>query len=90
MVIVNGKAWARLDDKMKAVLKEAAANAEAKCWAKSEELDSWYIEQFKEKGMKVGPATPEMKKAFEEAGAKLKAEMARACWRCGCGSSQSL
>ena len=74
MVIVNGKAWARLDDKVKAVLKEAAANTEAKCWAKSEELDGWYIEQFKEKGMNVGPATAEMKKAFEEAGAKLKAE----------------
>ena len=74
MVIVNAKAWKRLDDSVKAAVKEAAANAEAKCWAKSEELDGWYIEQFKEKGMNVGPATPEMQKAFEDAGAKLKAE----------------
>nr|WP_321980743.1 TRAP transporter substrate-binding protein [uncultured Cohaesibacter sp.] len=74
MVIVNTRAWDRLDDGVKAVVKDAAANAEAKCWAKSEELDSWYVEQFKEKGMTVAPATPEMKKAFEDAGAKLKAE----------------
>ncbi|WP_316863163.1 TRAP transporter substrate-binding protein [uncultured Cohaesibacter sp.] len=74
MVIVNAKAWSRLDDKVKAVVTEAAANAEAKCWAKSEELDTWYVEQFKEKGMSVAPASPEMKKAFEEAGEALKAE----------------
>ena len=74
MVIVNAKAWKGLDDKVKAVVTEAAANAEAKCWAKSEELDSWYIEEFKKKGMKVAPATAEMKKAFEDAGAVLRKE----------------
>ena len=74
MVIVNTKAWNGLDDSVKAVVKEAAANAEAKCWAKSEELDSWYVEQFTEKGMKVAPASPEMQKAFEEAGVKLRDE----------------
>ncbi len=74
MVIVNGKAWARLDDSVKAAVKEAAATAEEKCWAKSEELDGWYIEQFKEKGMSVAPASPEMMKAFEQAGSELKAQ----------------
>jgi len=72
MVIVNGKAWKRLDDKTKAVVEKAAANAEEACWAKSEELDQWYIEQFKENGMTVGTLNKEMQAAFESVGAQLR------------------
>jgi TRAP-type C4-dicarboxylate transport system substrate-binding protein len=72
MVIVNKKAWSRLDDNTKNVLTEAAANAETKCWTKAEELDSWYIEQFKEKGMTVGALNEDVLAAFKSVGAELK------------------
>jgi len=49
-----------------------AATAETKCWAKSEELDGWYIDQFKAKGMNVGTLNPVMQAAFEAVGKELK------------------
>lgn len=73
MVIVNGKAWSRLSDDHKAALTAAAGDAEAKCWAKAEELDSWYIEQFEANGMTVETLNPEMQAEFERVGAELKA-----------------
>ncbi len=73
MVIVNGKAWKRLSEDNQAALTTAAADAEAKCWAKAEELDSWYVEQFKANGMKVETLNPEMQAEFEKIGAELKA-----------------
>jgi TRAP-type C4-dicarboxylate transport system substrate-binding protein len=73
MVIVNGKVWNRLSDDNKAALTAAAGDAEAKCWAKAEELDSWYIEQFKANGMTVETLSPEMQAEFERVGAELKA-----------------
>jgi TRAP-type C4-dicarboxylate transport system substrate-binding protein len=73
MVIVNGKAWKRLDSATQEALTKAAANAEAKCWAKAEELDSWYVEQFKAEGMNVGALPTEVQAAFEQVGAELKA-----------------
>jgi TRAP-type C4-dicarboxylate transport system substrate-binding protein len=72
MVIVNGKAWNRLDDETKAVVEQAAASAEAKCWAKAEELDSWYVEQFKANGMNVDALNDDMKAEFERVGAELR------------------
>jgi TRAP-type C4-dicarboxylate transport system substrate-binding protein len=74
MVIVNGKAWKGLDDATRAAIETAAANAEAKCWAKAEELDQWYIDQFTANGMTVGSLNPEMQAAFEKVGAELRDE----------------
>ena len=73
MVIVNGKAWDRLDDQTRDVVTKAAGDAEEKCWAKAEDLDSWYVSQFKDKGMTVATLNPEMQSAFEKVGAELKA-----------------
>jgi len=73
MVIVNGKAWKRLSDDNKAALTTAADEAEAKCWAKAEELDGWYVEQFKANGMIVETLNAEMQAEFERVGAELKA-----------------
>lgn len=72
MVIVNGKAWSRLSDETRAVIETAAANAEEKCWAKAEELDGWYVEQFKEHGMHIGRLNADMQAAFEAVGAELR------------------
>jgi TRAP-type C4-dicarboxylate transport system substrate-binding protein len=74
MVIVNGKAWNRLSDDNKAAVETAAADAENKCWAKAEELDGWYVEQFKENGMTVSDLNPAMQAEFEKVGAQLKAD----------------
>lgn len=79
MVIVNNRSWEDLDDATKGAIETAAANAEEKCWAKAEELDGWYVEQFKENGMTVGQLSPEMQAAFEEVGAGLREDwLARA------------
>ena len=50
MVIVNLKAWKRLDDNVRAAVTVAAETAESKCWAKARELDQWYVEQFHRDG----------------------------------------
>lgn len=72
MVIVNKKAWGKLDDASKAALTAAATKAETKCWAKAQELDQWYVSQFKEKGMKVENLNADMQKAFQNVGEELK------------------
>lgn len=74
MVFVNAKSWSELSDAERAALNTSAANAESKCWAKAEELSDWYVAQFADKGMTVGPLNPTMRAAFEEAGAKIKAD----------------
>ncbi len=76
MVIVNGDAWTGLDDATKGVITAAAATAETACWAKAEELDSWYIDQFKAQGMTVGTLPDSVQAAFEKVGAELKAAWA--------------
>ena len=72
MVMVNAGAWEGLSAETQGVITAAAATAEEKCWAKAEELAGWYIEQFSEKGMKVGALNAEMKAAFEAVGAELR------------------
>lgn len=72
MVIVNNNVWAGLDDATKATIETAAANAETKCWAKAEELDQWYIEQFKANGMTVANLNDEMEAAFRDVGDQLR------------------
>jgi len=74
MVIVNGDAWAALDEDTQAIVTAAAATAEVNCWAKSEELDGWYLEQFEDNGMNVGVLNEAMQVAFKEAGDAIKAE----------------
>jgi TRAP-type C4-dicarboxylate transport system substrate-binding protein len=72
MVIVNGKAWTGLSDADKAAVEAAAATAETKCWAKAEDLDAWYVEQFTANGMTVGTLNADMQANFERVGAELK------------------
>ncbi len=72
MVIVNQDAWDGLDDATRGVIDTAAATAEDNCWAKAEELDGFYVEQFAENGMTIGELNPEMRAAFEEVGAGLR------------------
>jgi TRAP-type C4-dicarboxylate transport system substrate-binding protein len=73
MVIVNTSTWAGLDDTAKGVIETAAATAETTCWAKAEELDSWYVEQFVANGMTVGTLNDDMRAEFEKVGTELRA-----------------
>ena len=74
MVVVNGDAWDGLDGDLQQIVTTAAADAEAACWARAEELDQWYVEQFVEQGMTVGPLNEEMRTRFEDVGATLRDE----------------
>ncbi len=72
MVMVNQDAWDGLDDATRSVIETAAATAEEKCWARAEELDGYYIDQFTENGMTIGELNPEMRAAFEAVGTNLR------------------
>lgn len=74
MVFVNMDAWDGLDDATRAVIETAAANAEAACWARAEELAGWYVEQFVENGMTVGTLDDDVLAAFVSVGAELRAD----------------
>jgi len=74
MVIVNKKAWNRLDKDVQDVVIKAAAKAEKDGWAKAEGLADWYLEEFKKNGMKVQPIGDEMLASFKGAGEKLRNE----------------
>lgn len=74
MVVANKKAWNRLSEETQAAVEAAAANAEEKCWAKAEELDRWYVEQFTEKGMEVGELSDALRAEFEKVGETLRSE----------------
>lgn len=74
MVMVNKKAWATLDESTQQVVRDAAAAAEAKGWAKAEELADWYIAQFTENGMNVAEVGEGLLADFQAAGEQLKAD----------------
>ena len=74
MVMVNKKAWDNLDEATQQILTDAAATAEEKGWAKSEELADWYIAQFGENGMTVAESSDELIADFQAAGEQLRAE----------------
>jgi len=71
MVFVNKDAWNDLDQATQDIILEAAATAESKVWAKSEELADFYLEQFREQGMTVADAPDQLKADFQAAGAVL-------------------
>jgi len=74
MVIVNKKAWNKLDGATRKVVLTAAANAEAAGWAKSEELAGGYLKTLAAHGMKVQPANPAFKAELQKIGATMTAE----------------
>ncbi|MCR9257142.1 MAG: TRAP transporter substrate-binding protein [Alphaproteobacteria bacterium] len=71
MVFVNKDAWEGLDEATQGIILDAAATAESKVWAKSEELADYYLEQFTKEGMTVGDAPAGLKADFQAAGQVL-------------------
>ncbi len=74
MVIVNLEAWDGLDDATRNIITEAAATAEARGWAKAEELANWYKDKLMENGMTVEPPSDQLAGDFRSIGEQMMNE----------------
>lgn len=70
-VIVNQKAFDALDKATQEALLKAAAEAEKRGWALSQEKNKWYVDQLKANGMNVLPPPPKMAEEFKKVGDAL-------------------
>lgn len=67
-VFVNKTSWNGLKPEHQKVLRDCAAEAQARGTAKSKELANWYIEQLKAKGMVIEPASPQLAADLQKIG----------------------
>ena len=74
MVVVNLAAWNALNEVTKAAVLKAAADAEARGWARARERAAWYKKKFAENGMVVGPPSERLQAEFKAIGAKMMEE----------------
>lgn len=70
-VIVNQKAFDALDKATQEALLKAAAEAEKRGWAVSQEKTKWYLDQLKANGMNVQAPPPKMTEEFKKVGDAL-------------------
>jgi TRAP-type C4-dicarboxylate transport system substrate-binding protein len=70
-VIANQSAFAALDKPAQAGLLKAAADAETRGWALSEEKNGWYLDQLKTKGMSIEQPSPAFKAELQKLGETL-------------------
>jgi TRAP-type C4-dicarboxylate transport system substrate-binding protein len=68
-VIVNQKAFAALDKPTQDAVLKAAADAEARGWAVSQEKNDWYKKALSEKGMKIHAPSPKLMADMQQVGA---------------------
>jgi TRAP-type C4-dicarboxylate transport system substrate-binding protein len=76
MVIVNTAAFDALDDETREALLEAAAAAEERGWAASEEVTVSATEELAANGINVITPSDELREGFQEIGAQIAAEWA--------------
>lgn len=74
ITFVNKAAFEALDKPTQEGVLKAAAEAEARGLKVAEEKSAWYLAQFKEKGMVVGPPSPELEAGFKKIGESLTAD----------------
>ncbi len=74
ITFVNKAAFEALDKPTQEGVLKAAAAAEARGLKVAEEKSAWYLTQFKEKGMVVGPPSPELDAGFKKIGEGLTAD----------------
>jgi TRAP-type transport system periplasmic protein len=67
-VIVNKRAFDALDKSAQDALLKAAAEAETRGWALSEEKNGWYIEQLKKNGMAIVQPPEQLKADLKKVG----------------------
>jgi TRAP-type C4-dicarboxylate transport system substrate-binding protein len=76
VVFVNKAAFDALPADVRAAVTTAAAAAETRGWARSEELNEGYKKTMSEKGIKVLPPSDRMRAEVREIGAKMAEEWA--------------
>lgn len=74
MVFVNKRAWNALDENTRALVRGAAAMAEAHGWARSEELSGGYLVTLRENGMSVQPPGEELARGVQAIGETMSQE----------------
>jgi TRAP-type transport system periplasmic protein len=73
-VIVNQKAFAALDKPTQDAVLKAAADAEARGWAVSQEKNDWYKKALTEKGMKIHAPSPKLMADMQQVGTIMLAD----------------
>ena len=74
LIIVNQKAFEKLDQPTQDAILSAAAAAENRGWAESEKRNAWYLEELSKNGMKVEPGSAELKSDMAKVGDTMLAE----------------
>jgi TRAP-type C4-dicarboxylate transport system substrate-binding protein len=74
VVFVNKAAFDALDKPTQDAIRKAAGTAETRGWKVSEEKTSWYLDQLKQKGMKVQPPGEALKAGLRKIGDQLTAD----------------
>jgi TRAP-type C4-dicarboxylate transport system substrate-binding protein len=74
VVFVNKGAFDALDKPSQDAVRKAAAAAETRGWKVSEEKTGWYLDQLKQKGMKVQPPGEGLKAGLRKIGEQLTAD----------------
>jgi TRAP-type C4-dicarboxylate transport system substrate-binding protein len=74
VVFVNKAAFDALDKATQDAVRKAAAAAETRGWRVSEEKTSWYVDQLKQKNMKVQPPGEGLKSGLRKIGEQLTAD----------------
>jgi len=70
-IVANKAAFNALDKASQDALLKAAAEAEKRGWASSEEKNGWYLEQLKSKGMSIEKPSPQFKSELQKVGETL-------------------
>ena len=70
-IVANKSAFDALDKASQDGLLKAAADAEKRGWALSEEKNGWYIDQLKSKGMSIEKPSPQFKGELQKVGETL-------------------
>jgi len=76
-VIVNKAAFDALDKATQAALLKAAADAETRGWKSSEEKNTWYLDQLKQKGMTIAKPSEQLMSDLRKVGNFMLAEWQR-------------
>ena len=67
-VVANAQAFDALDKATQDAVLKAAADAETRGWKASEEKNSWYLDQLKQKGMSIVKPSPQLTADLKKVG----------------------
>jgi TRAP-type C4-dicarboxylate transport system substrate-binding protein len=76
-IIVNRKAFDALDKPAQQAVLKAAAEAETRGWKVSQEKNSWYLDQLKQKGMSIEKPSEQLVADLRKVGNVMLAEWLR-------------